>query len=215
MATKPATTEGGRVVLNLALLAGVTYLVPATLGWTGGGVIVWKGLGVGLLALHAVTRARSRDGWLLAGVLAAGALGDVLLDAVSLLAGATAFAIGHVVAIVLYLGNQRSASTASQTAAAIALASLTPAIAWALTSRPDVALYSVLLGIMAALAWRSRFSRYRTGIGAAAFVASDLLIFATMGMIASGPMTGFLIWALYFGGQALIATGVITTLSAE
>ena len=38
--------------------------------------------------------------------------------------------------------------------------------------------YTGGVAIMAATAWVSRFPRYRTGIGAMAFLASDLLIFA-------------------------------------
>jgi uncharacterized membrane protein YhhN len=63
---------------------------------------------------------------------------------------------------------------------------------------------------MAAFAWRSRFSRWLTGLGAFLFVVSDLCIFArTAGPVALQATFGLLVWPLYFGGQALIAKGVM------
>ena len=71
-----------------ALIAGASYFVATRYGVTGVAAIVWKGAGVGLLALWAVANARSLDGWLIAAAMALGALGDVLLDAVGLTVGA-------------------------------------------------------------------------------------------------------------------------------
>ena len=76
------------------------------------------------------------------------------------------------------------------------------------------ALYALFLGVMASCAWISRFPRYRTGIGALMFVASDLLIFARMGPFAGMAWVSPAIWGLYFGGQALIAIGVMRTLQS-
>ena len=58
----------------------------------------------------------------------------------------------------------------------------------------------------------SRFPGARVGLGAALFVFSDLLIFAQMGPLAASPLPGLLIWPVYFGGQALIAWGVVRSL---
>ena len=41
------------------------------------------------------------------------------------------------------------------------------------------------------------------------FVASDLLIFAQMGVLAQSPLPGLLIWPLYYFGQFLICIGVV------
>ena len=103
-----------RGLLWTAIAAGASYCLAAWLGWHGPAVTAWKGAGVGLLALWAATRARSADGWLLAAVLALGAIGDVLLDAVGMTAGALAFLAGHLVAIALYLRNRRPIPTTSQ-----------------------------------------------------------------------------------------------------
>jgi len=77
---------------------------------------------------------------------------------------------------------------------------------------PGIALYAAGLGAMAASAWVSRFPRYRVGLGAVMFVASDLLIFSKMGPLAGARIPSILIWPLYFAGQALIAWGAVTTL---
>ena len=147
------------------------------------------------------------DGVMLAGVMAFGALGDVLLD-VAFTLGAASFALGHILAILLYRRNRRPNLAASQRALGVLLAVATPVIAWLLTHALDVTGYALLLGLMAGSAWTSRFSRYRTGFGAVMFVASDLLIFAEMGPLAGAAFIGVAIWALYFAGQFLITLGV-------
>lgn len=202
-----------------ALIAGISYYFfhPFAAGtWAHA---AWKGSDVGLLALWASWRARSADGWLLTAVLALGAVGDVLLDVVSVTVGAVAFLAGHVVAIVLYLRNRRSRLSGSQATLAMALLVGTPSIAWLLpsdrASAPLIALYASGLGAMAASAWASRFPRYRVGIGALLFVFSDLLIFAQAGPLAASPLPHLLIWPTYFAAQALIAWGVSTTLARD
>ena len=175
-------------------------------------MIAWKGAGVGLLALWCAVRAESRDGWLIAAVMAFGALGDILLETSGLVAGASAFLAGHLVAVWLYRRNMRHERSFSQNALAIVLVIVTPLAAWALAASHAAKLYALALGAMAAFAWLSRFPRYRVGIGAILFVASDLLIFARMGPLANAAWAGILIWPLYFAGQALIATGVVATL---
>ena len=85
---------------------------------------------------------------------------------------------------------------------------LTP-VASLLLGGPAVAFYALGLGAMAATAWLSSFSRYRLGLGAVMFVASDLLIFAQMSLLADSPLPGLLIWPLYYFGQFLICVGVV------
>ena len=190
-----------------SILAGVSYLLVVVADLQGPMTIAWKGTGVALLAVFALLRARSSDGVMLAGVMAFGALGDVLLD-VAFTLGAASFALGHILAIVLYRRNVRPNLAMSQRALGVLLAVATPVIAWLLTHAADVTAYALLLGVMAGSAWTSRFSRYRTGLGAVMFVASDLLIFAEMGPLAGSAFIGVAIWALYFAGQFLITLGV-------
>jgi uncharacterized membrane protein YhhN len=95
---------------------------------------------------------------------------------------------------------------------------VTAFLAWSLPAAREnlggLVIYAVLLSFMAATAWISRFPRYRTGIGAIAFLASDLLIFAQMGPLAEAVWVDYAIWGLYFMGQVLIVLGVTQTLNA-
>jgi uncharacterized membrane protein YhhN len=68
---------------------------------------------------------------------------------------------------------------------------------------------------MAAAAWTSRFPRYRTGVGAMAFLASDLFIFANEGGLMGEMQSALTIWPLYFAGQAMIVWGVVSTQQRE
>lgn len=204
-----------RAIFAAALVAGVSYYFADPLVAPGALHLAWKGAGVALLALWAGTNARSLDGWLLVAVLAFGALGDVLLEAAGLTVGAVAFLAGHLVAIWLYLRNRRAVTSASQRTLAAALLIGTPAVSWLLTRDAGATFYASGLGAMAAAAWLSRFPRYRVGIGAVLFVVSDWLIFARTGALAGSTLPNLLIWPTYFGGQALIAWGVVTTLAKE
>lgn len=203
--------RGDKAVLAAALIAGSGYYLDHWLDLSGPWMIVWKGLGVGLLALWAAMRARSRDGWLIAAVLAFGALGDVLLEAVNLTVGALAFLIGHVIAIWLYARNRRPGGWWWPIVPALAVSGLASGMPADEAAVPGVALYALGLGGMAGAAWRSRFPAMVT-VGAALFVVSDLLIFSRMGPLAASPLPGLLIWPAYFAGQALIAWGVVTGL---
>lgn len=207
-----------RWLLGAALLAGASYF-PATYVLTDGpALIAWKGAGVALLALWAALQARSIDGWLLVGVLALGAAGDVLLETAGLTTGALAFLAGHLVAILLYARNFRPGWHGVMPIAAGQLLVI-PVLAFALpgdrAAAPGVALYATGLGAMAAMAWLSDFPRNRVWFGALLFAVSDLLIFARLGPLAGSVVPDLLVWPLYFGGQALIATGVVATLRAE
>ena len=207
-----------RMVFWAAIVAGTSDYFAHDLGATGPLAIVWKGAGVTLLAIWCAMQARSRDGWLIVAVMAFGALGDVLLETAGLTAGALAFVAGHVLAILLYFRNWRPHLTFSQRVLAVLVVPLSVFIAASLVPPKDmipIAVYALFVSGMAAYAWTSRFPRYRTGIGAMMFLASDLLIFARMGVLAESSLPGMLIWPLYFGGQVLIAWGVTRTLAQD
>lgn len=176
-------------------------------------LIALKGAGVALLAVLAWTAGSGNEGRLLAAIMALGALGDVLIE-FSLVAGAAAFLVGHVVAIALYLRNRRPTLAPSQKLLALVILLAVPAIGWNLpadrTMAPLVLLYAAALAGMAAAAWTSRFSRHSVGIGAVLFVLSDLLIFARGGPLAQSMLPHLLVWPLYYAGQLLICLGVIS-----
>ena len=203
----------------LALAGGVSFMLAVVQRLDGPAIWAWKTTGVGFLALWAAANARERHGGLIAAALAFGALGDYLLDAKGLVAGAAAFAVGHVVAIALYLMNRRTQTTPSQRLLGWLTMPATLAIVWGMLSPAagwwHAAVYSLFVAAMAAAAWTSRFPRYRTGIGAMLFLASDLFIFAGEGAVLSKDVTLWLVWPLYFAGQALIAWGVVSTLARE
>jgi uncharacterized membrane protein YhhN len=205
------------IVLAAALVAGVSYLFAGHAPVGPASHTAWKGAGVGLLALYAAVHARTSDGWLLAAVLALGALGDVLLETSGLTIGAVAFLAGHLVAIGLYLRNRRPVLSLSQGLLAAVMLVAIPLAAYLLPAdralAPLAALYALGLAAMAASAWISRFPRYWVGLGAAAFAASDLFLFARAGPLAGAPWVDAAVWGLYFGGQAMIALGVTRTLA--
>lgn len=204
-----------RPYLLLSLLFGVSYFFVQDDQLGGAWLMLWKGAGVFFLAVYALHRGRGRDGILIALVMALSALADVVLE-ISFLFGGLVFALAHAVAIGLYLANRRETTTSSQKLAAIALLVLTPVVAGLMTFPLDnweiATAYSLVVGAMAAAAWTSRFPRYRVGVGALLFVVSDLVIFGKESGHVSPDLAGWLIWPLYFGGQFLIATGVVQTL---
>ena len=200
--------------LLASLIAGISYYLVAGSDVPGPYQIAWKGAGVGLLAVWALMRRRSSDARQIGAVLVLGALGDMAIE-VSMVAGAGAFLLGHLLAIRLYLRHPRAATSLSQRLAAAALVVLTPLLAWQLSGSLAAAVYAVGLGGMAGTAWLSNFPRYRVGLGAVLFVASDLLIFARLGVLADSAVPGLLIWPLYYFGQFLICVGVIGAFRAR
>lgn len=201
------------LIFGAALVAGASFWPGGHLDAPAGVLLAWKGAGVALLALWAALSARNRDGWLITIALTCGAVGDVAIDALGLTAGAAAFLVGHVVAVILYA--RRSRSREDGTEAAILILVAVPIVAYSLSGRSEVLLYSLGLGAMAATAWISRFPRHQVGLGALLFAASDLLIFSRMGPLHASMLPDLLVWPLYFAGQALIAWGVVTTLAKE
>lgn len=206
-----------RLVLWAALFGGVSCVAGWFLDISPGLSTAWKGTGVGLLAVYAALNARSLDGWLLAAVMAFGALGDVLLETHGLITGALAFLAGHLTAIGLYLRNRRPDTAPRHLATAALIFVTITGVAYLLP--PDragaagIALYASGLAAMTACAFLSRFPRALVFAGALMFAVSDLLIFLRTGRPAldNFPM-GLAVWGLYFGGQTLIALGVTRTL---
>jgi uncharacterized membrane protein YhhN len=201
-----------KAVLALGVVVGLSYVFAENADLYGAQLIAWKGGAVWLFAMYAAMRAQNTDGWLITAVMGLGSLGDVLVEQDQTLGGA-AFVVGHSLATVLYLRNLRSRRTVSQKALAIFLVPTLLFLCWFLTEDGLAMFYTLFLGMMAASAWISRFPRYRTGIGAMMFVASDMLIFASDGVLAEANWVDPLIWLLYLGGQFLIVVGVTRKLA--
>lgn len=207
-------------VLAAAVLAGVSYVAGWFLPIPDWANVAWKGAGVSLLALYAALNARSLDGWLLALVMAFGALGDMLLETHGLIVGALAFLAGHLTAIGLYLRNRRAGLGGADWAIAAGIVVSVTVAAYLLPPERAgaglVALYACGLAVMAACAWLSRFPRALVAAGALMFCVSDLLIFLRTGRpeLDILPM-GLAVWGLYFAGQALVAVGVVRGLRTQ
>jgi uncharacterized membrane protein YhhN len=201
--------------LLASLLFGISYPFSWQLDLAEPFAIAWKMAGVGLLTGYALRKHHTGEFLLLATVMAFWALGDGLLE-LDMIWGAVAFAAGHLVAIALFLRHRRVHPVFSQKLLAVAVFLLAPLIAYYLPAERSFGLqaagYTAVIGAMAGCAWNSNFPRYRVGIGAMAFVTSDLLIFARMGALAEAGWVSYAIWYLYYGGVLMIATGVVTTL---
>ena len=188
-----------KALVGLSLAAGLGYPLLWSTGLPFAAEVALKGSGVAFLALAAALGGGGTERRLLALVLACGAAGDVLLE-LAFMAGVAAFALGHAVAILLYVRNRRPAPPVSDHAVPGLLLAfgaampflLLPADGGAITFLP----YSLLLSAMAAAAWLSRFPRALTGLGAILFVASDAFIAVRMG--GNGfPGIGLAVWLLY------------------
>ncbi|MEM1131644.1 MAG: lysoplasmalogenase family protein [Pseudomonadota bacterium] len=197
------------LILSLVFAIGFPFLrdgpVPESL------LMVWKAGAVAMLALYAARRLKSLHGWLLCGALALSALGDALI-VLNLTWGALAFLVSHIVAIMLYARNRREIVTPSQRLLAITLVIVVPLLSHLVSYGEagwGLILYGLGLGLMAGMAWTSRFPRYRVGLGAVLFVLSDLCIFALMGISKDAWLINQAVWPLYYAGQLMIATGVV------
>jgi uncharacterized membrane protein YhhN len=208
-----------KLALAAAVIGGVSYVASWGLPLSQPASLVWKGTGVGFLALYAAIRAKSVDGWLLAAVMALGAAGDVLLGAAGQTVGGATFLAGHLVAMGLYLRNLRPTLSGAEWFCAAWLPPIAAGVAFVLpadrAAAPGIAIYALGGAAAAALAWISRFPRSRVALGATLFLVSDELIFARLGPLAGQAWVDFAVWGLYFAGQALIALGVAGTLAAE
>lgn len=181
--------------------------------------VVWKGLPLVLLALYAFQRHLGPDGHALTGLLLIAGVSDMFSE-LQYASAATLMGFSLLLGIWLYARNRRDHTVGSQKVLALVLVIAVPIISWFLLRGEEGRLlatgFSLLLAIMAAMAWTSRFSRYRVGVGAILFVVSDLLLFATLGPILhDNPIALKLVWPLYYAGQLLIATGVVSRLRRD
>jgi uncharacterized membrane protein YhhN len=174
--------------------------------WT----IIWKMAALAFLVPYALRRHHQGEFAMLAGVLALCSIGDGLVE-ISLELGALAFAAAHILAIWLYSRHIRVKPVHSQKLLALTVLIATPIIAFFLGGL-SAAAYASILGAMAAMAWSSNFPRYRVGVGAMLFVASDLLLFAREGILSGNAVAGLSVWYAYYLGMVLIATGIVQTL---
>ncbi len=201
--------------LLLSLAIGLSYPLVSSLQWPEFAVLIWKMAALACLIPFALRRHHSGEFAILAVILALYSLGDGLIE-FSLTLGGIAFAIGHIVAIYLYSRHRRIKPIFSQKLFAACLFTLTPVIGYMLPSdrgsAVNIAVYCLLLGGMASMAWSSNFPRYRVGIGAVLFVISDLILFARQDALADWQPAQYMVWYSYYLGVFAIAVGIVQTL---
>ena len=185
--------------------------------------LLLRGVPVGLLAVYAWQRSLGTDGMLIALVMLAAAIGDCLTT-LEYGWGGLAHALSQLIAIALYWRNHRPGVKPAVMAAGLAAVVIAPVLAWFLmvgeTGQGAVAASAALLAVTAAMAWLSRFPRQRVGLGALLYLLSELLLIAVNARLvdrggALGQSVRELVWPLYYGGQLLVATGVVTMLRRE
>lgn len=197
------------LLLSLVFAFGYPLLRDGTMGE--GLLMLWKAGAVAMLAVYALRRVKSADGMLLCAALALSALGDALII-IELSWGAIAFLVSHIVAILLYARNRRQKVQPSQRLFAITLCITVPLLSYLVSFGAagwGLIVYGFVLALMAAMAWTSSFPRYRVGSGALLFVASDLCIFASMGIFDGAALVDMAVWPLYYAGQLMIVTGTV------
>ena len=193
-----------------AVLAGASFWPMSHVLTHGAGFIVWKTIGVALLALWALVVAGNGAGRLLALALAFSALGDAVLE-LSQTYGGAAFLASHGLAFTLYRQHRRE----SGQWVALGIGLVIPLIAWLLTHDLGVLVYACGLGAMTGSAWASRLPRNQVALGALMFAVSDLLIFSRFHVLHDSVIPSLLIWPFYFTGQTLIAWGAGRALAKE
>lgn len=172
-----------------------------------------KGAAVALLGVFLWRRHSAPEARLMAVAMGVAAAGDVAMELSVTVAGLLFFA-HHLMAIGMYMQHRR-AHLAPHDKAIVVVLLLGPSVIGFLlpAAGPQAtAIYALALGAMAAAAWSSTFPRLQVGAGAMLFVASDLLLFAGLGPLASSNVPAVLVWPVYYLGQLLIATGIARTL---
>lgn len=181
--------------------------------------VIWKGMPLLLLSAYAWQRHLGPDGYVLSGALLVASVADMMSELIYATAG-TIMAFSLLLMIWLYVRNRREHASISQKLLAFVLVLTIPVLTWALLVGEEGRLlatgFGLLLGIMAAMAWTSRFSRYRVGAGAMLVLLSELVLFATLGPALRGnAVAEFLVWPLYYAGQLMVATGIVVRLRRE
>jgi uncharacterized membrane protein YhhN len=192
-----------RTIFILALIIGISHLAVWAVSFDDTIIVAWKTASVGMLAVYASAVAKTVDGRLLGCVLVLSAFSDFLLQITEQVPGAISFIVADIMAIILYY---RHANT-HKNWAVLAFVTVTASIAYLLpTDRESalgIAIFVIPLATMAAMAWRSTFPRL-VAVGATLVLLSDMAIFAHQGPLENVSAMNYIIWTLYFAGEALI-----------
>ena len=200
--------------LLLGIVAALAYYILWNNPVGGVWLIALKGVSVITLAVYTMQRASGSDALLLTSALVLSALGTMAVE-LYFRSGWTLFALSHLVATALFLRNRKADLSRNRIALATVLLVGTPVAAWFLTHALSAAIYTCILGSMAAAAWISRFARRHVGAGVIALIVADLLAFTRTGVFDTGQLPELLAWPLYFAGLLMVATGIVQTLRGD
>lgn len=174
-------------------------------------IVATKGLFSALLAISVFAARKGPASNMVGAGLAISAVGDMLLVTIGSAAGGLAFAVAHVLAGYAYAKNRRENNSAILWLFAIAVPLIAVVSSYLMLRGSDqnilMSLFPLISASMAALAILSRFPLWLSGLGAAIFVASDVLFLADLGILRHSGEWGFLTWASYAVGYAMVARG--------
>ncbi|MCA8901405.1 MAG: lysoplasmalogenase [Hyphomonas sp.] len=180
----------------------------------------------GSTALLAVFAYLAGGPWLLVAALALSSLGDAFLALEGenwLKPGMAAFFLAHVAYIALFWNLPQSGRTLLNMGAQLGLVFggvgfirwLAP---WLGAMRYPVFAYAAIILVMGAAALRLQPEHLLVTVGALMFVASDVILSLQLFTRPAGEaprlVPSILVWGLYFGGQALIAWGIVHPFAA-
>ena len=207
-----AVAIGAIYMLGALARSGVAFAPLAELPkWL---VVATKGVFSLSLALSVFMARNGRQSQLIAAALAISAVADVLLVTVGLVPSGIAFVAAHCLAVAAYAGTRDPDTGVALLAGAVAVPVVAVLLScWALAAGGQsvgIGFFAIISGTMAAFAVLSRFPRHLNGLGAIIFVASDVLVFADIGVLHRSGAFGWLTWACYATGYALVARGSIT-----
>ncbi|MBA4045441.1 MAG: hypothetical protein C0471_13625 [Erythrobacter sp.] len=176
-------------------------------------IVAWKGAFTVLLAASVCMASMNRSARLISGALAISAVADMLLVTVGIVAGGMGFAVAHALAILAYVGYRSPRRSPARSTIAVAFPLLMTlgncALLWSAGKPWAIGMFVLLSSSMAASALLSRFPIWLSGLGAMVFVLSDALFFADLALFGGSGKLGWLTWACYATGYALVARGAM------
>jgi hypothetical protein len=176
-------------------------------------IVAWKGAFTLMLAASVYMASMNRSARLISGALVISAVADMLLVTVGIVAGGVGFAIAHALAILGYVGYRSPYLSPASSTIAVAFPLLmtlgTCALLWSTDKPWAIGMFVLLSSSMAASALLSRFPLWLSGLGAMVFVLSDALFFADIALFGGSGKLGWVIWACFATGYALVARGAM------
>lgn len=174
-------------------------------------IVATKGLFSALLAMSVFAARKGSASNMVGAALAISAVGDMMLVTIGSAAGGLAFAVAHLLAGYAYAKNRSDNNSATLWLFAIAVPLFAVVSSYLALRGSDqnilMSLFPLISASMAALAILSRFPLWLSGLGAAIFVVSDVLFLADLGILRHSGEWGFLTWASYAVGYAMVARG--------